>query len=91
MTSGPDSDTNQTGVGNKRPWEVLILGSLLAIAGAVGIAHQASELSFHGPFAYDTLWVCLVNAIAIVSGVYMLLAGTGRAGSRCFGLAVTSC
>lgn len=88
MTSSPDFDTNPIGVRSKRPWEVLILGPLLTIAGAVGIAYQASELDLHGPFVYDTLWVCLVNAVAIVSGIYMLL---GRNWARWLALIWIGC
>lgn len=57
---------------NKRPLAVLIFGTLLIAAGAMGLVYHASELREGGAFHYDALGVSLVRMTAIVAGVFIL-------------------
>jgi hypothetical protein len=58
--------------GSRRPLSVTIVALLLIVAGAVGLVYHARELDLRQPLQNDTLWVELVRALAIVSGVFML-------------------
>ncbi|MGA2145521.1 MAG: hypothetical protein ABSH49_11235 [Bryobacteraceae bacterium] len=60
---------------NKRPLSVTLIGWLFIATGVAGLAFHAAEFRALHPFPYDTLLVCLVSAIAIVSGAYMLRGG----------------
>jgi hypothetical protein len=57
---------------NKRPVSVTLIAWLFVATGVAGLAFHAAEFKALHPFPYDTLLVCLVRAIAIASGVYML-------------------
>jgi hypothetical protein len=60
---------------NKRPLSVTLIAWLFIATGVAGLAFHAAEFKALHPFPYDMLLVCLVRAIAIVSGVYMLRGG----------------
>lgn len=57
---------------DKRPLSVTLIGWLFIATGVAGLAFHAAEFNALHPFPYDTLLVCLVRGIAIVSGIYML-------------------
>ena len=55
---------------NKRPDLVTAIGFVFIAVGAIEIAYHL--IGFRHPFQNDVLWVCLVNLIAVVSGIYIL-------------------
>jgi hypothetical protein len=57
---------------NKRPLSVIVIGCLYVATGAIGLTFHLIEFKPQHPFQYDIVWVCLVNLIAIVCGMYML-------------------
>jgi len=59
-----------THVMKQRPDLVTAIGSVFIAVGAIEIAYHLLDLRH--PFQYDVLWVCLVNLIAVVCGIYML-------------------
>jgi hypothetical protein len=69
---------------NKRPLSVIVIGCLYVATGAIGLAFHLIEFKPQHPFQYDIVWVCLVNLIAIVCGMYML---RGSNWARWFALA----
>ena len=56
----------------KRPDLVTAIGFVFIAVGAIEIAYHLIGFKTWHPFQYDVLWVCLVNLIAIVCGIYML-------------------
>ncbi|MBV9268971.1 MAG: hypothetical protein JO061_22565 [Acidobacteriaceae bacterium] len=69
---------------SKRPLSVTILGFVYIAVGTIGFAYHATEFWGAGAFRYDTLWIELVEAIAIVCGVFIL---RGRNWARWLALA----
>ena len=55
---------------NQRPDLVTAIGFVFIAVGAIEIAYHLIGLKH--PFQHDVLWVCLVNLIAVVCGIYML-------------------
>ena len=66
---GPSTDFME-----KRPLSVIVVSILIAAAGALGFAYHLPELNIRHPFQNDVAWVELIRVVAIVCGVYMLLA-----------------
>ncbi len=56
----------------KRPLSVTIAGCVYIGVGAIGFAFHFPELRARGMFQYDSLWVELVEFLAIVCGAFML-------------------
>jgi hypothetical protein len=54
----------------QRPDLVTAIGFVFIAVGAIEIAYHLIRLTH--PFQHDVLWVCLVNLIAIVCGIYVL-------------------
>ena len=54
----------------KRPDLVTAIGFVFIAVGAIEIAYHL--IGLRRPFQQDVLWVCLVNLVAIVCGIYML-------------------
>lgn len=55
-----------------RPVSVTIIGCLFILAGAIGFGYHVTELDPAQPFKNDALWVCLVRALAVVCGIFVL-------------------
>jgi hypothetical protein len=58
----------------KRPLSVTVTGCLYVATGAVGIAFQLIAFKPQQPFQDDIVWVCVVDLIAIICGIYILRA-----------------
>lgn len=54
---------------NKRPLSVTILACVYIAIGAIGFAYHFRELLAH---QHDSVWVELIDFLAIVSGAFML-------------------
>ncbi|RPJ61043.1 MAG: hypothetical protein EHM23_08345 [Acidobacteria bacterium] len=57
---------------NKRPLAVTIISWLFIVAGAIGLAYHATELTAEGPFDSEVIWVLFVRLLAVAGGVFML-------------------
>ena len=56
---------------NPRPLPVTVIGCLLVVTGAIGLAYHLTEFQAH-PFPTELVWISLVRLIAVVCGVYLL-------------------
>ncbi len=56
----------------KRPLTVTVLGWLLIVTGAIGLAAQVYNLWTAHAFADEDIWIALVRALAIVAGAFLL-------------------
>jgi hypothetical protein len=57
---------------NERPRSVMVVGYLFIAAGVIGLVYHASELTARQLFDHDFLWIAVVRALAILSGVFIL-------------------
>jgi hypothetical protein len=57
---------------NRRPIAVTILSYILIVTGAASLAFHATDFKPSHALAFELVWISLVRAIAIVSGVFML-------------------
>lgn len=55
----------------KCPLSVLILGCVYIGVGAIGFAYHFPGFMARGAFPYDLIWAQLIEALAIVFGVFM--------------------
>lgn len=53
----------------KRPLSVTLISALYLVAGSVGLAYHATELSVRAPLKNDTLLVCFIRLLAIIGGI----------------------
>jgi hypothetical protein len=56
----------------KRPLAIAVLGWLFIAVGSASLIHHLSEVNAQNPFEHGLAWVCLVQALAIVGGAFML-------------------
>ena len=56
---------------NPRPLPVTVIGCLLIVTGAIGLAYHLTEFQAQ-PFPTELVWISLVRLIAVVCGVYLL-------------------
>jgi hypothetical protein len=57
---------------NKRPDLVTAIGFVFIAVGVIEIVYHLFGFKTWHPFQTDVLWVCLVNLIAVVCGIYVL-------------------
>jgi hypothetical protein len=57
---------------NRRPIAVTILSYILIATGVASLAFHATDFKPSHALAFELVWISLVRAIAIVSGVFML-------------------
>jgi hypothetical protein len=57
---------------NRRPIAVTILSCLLIATGVASLAFHATDFKPSHALAFELVWISLVRAIAIASGVFML-------------------
>jgi len=57
-----------------RPLAVTILGWLFIFVGSVALLYHLSEFTGRHPFRYELVWVCLLRLLALLGGVFLLLA-----------------
>lgn len=58
--------------GRKPPLSVILIGCLFLATGIIGLAYHSTEIKPHHVFELDTLLILLTEALAIVSGGFML-------------------
>ncbi len=56
----------------KRPIAVTLIACLLIVAGVVGITYHAREFDTAHPFAFGSIWILLIRALAILAGIFLL-------------------
>lgn len=59
---------------DKRPLPVTILGCVYIAVGAIGFAYHFREIWARNALQYDDVWIELVRLLAIICGMFMLLA-----------------
>jgi phosphatidylglycerophosphate synthase len=69
---------------NKPPWPVMLVAILYIAIGAIGFVYHLP--AFHGQYGFhqEDFWIELTEAIALISGVFLLL---GRNWARWLALA----
>lgn len=56
----------------KRPLPTTIISWLLIATGSLGLIFHITQVKRWQPFPQDIIWIAVVEAMAIVSGTYML-------------------